>query len=481
MSGDWYCRIADRESGPLSSDEIRFLVERGKLAIKDEVRQGKEGAWKTIDSIAELEKLIYSSRRTATGNSPPGPDAIATERVQLPPRPVSPVSDDYIVSARKSSRLQGKRPPAVRHLQKNSSPNDENVLRKVAIGAGIVGGLFFILLLLLIFLLWLFSSGGVGSGSGGGLGTGNGTGIGSGTGSGEGSGSGSGKGAGSGQEIGDGSGQGSPGDASSSSADTNSTSQNQPAPQEPQPLNTQTQPSQPDEPQEPPKKVPPISLFMDPQLANPSPAPTTASKGGRGGGGGGGKKELSDAFKIDKKVKSVVFVIDRSSSMAGTNTSIVDIVKDRSNSISQNKLERVKAELIRAIDALDETQRFSVIFFNQDFMPMPSSMSKAGKLKLMNARNKEKQEAKEWISKVLPEGGTIPFPAMELAISAKPDLIVLLSDGEFAQDQVENILNDNRLRGKAKPKPINCIGLSENPRTLEEIANQSGGVYIFVK
>jgi hypothetical protein len=291
MNEDWYCKIADQESGPLSSDEIQFLLDRGKLAIKDEVRLGKEGTWRTIGSLEELKKPIHSPIRPVTGKSPLGPLAIPTSRVSEPPQSVTTIPEVHTVAARVSDISQVNHPPTLNHLQNTNPSNVADFRRQIAIGAGIGAGIFFILFLLLLLLLWGFASGG-------GKGTGNGTGTGSGSGTGEGSGSGSGRGDGSGNETGDGSGQGAHGTASPSPEESNSTSQAESIPQTPQSSSILPPSNQPVVREEPPKEEPPLSLFIDPRISNAQPANSASNRGqGMGGGGGGGGGDFEGRLK----------------------------------------------------------------------------------------------------------------------------------------------------------------------------------------
>jgi hypothetical protein len=291
MNDDWYCKIADRESGPLSSDEVRFLLDRGKLAVKDEVRLGKEGKWRTIGSVEALKTSKYSTTRPATGSPQPGPVAIPTPRVSAPPPASSSVSEDHIVASRESDVPQENHPPIPMHFQNVNRSDADDFRRQIAIGAGIGAGIFFMLLLLLVLLLWAFSSGG-------GKGTGNGDGIGSGSGTGEGSGTGSGSGGGSGNESGDGSGQGSQGETSPSPEESNSPSQTESVPEMPPTSNTLPPSDRPVAREEPPKEEPSLSLFIDPRMSNPQQANRASNRGqGMGGGGGGGGGDFEGRLK----------------------------------------------------------------------------------------------------------------------------------------------------------------------------------------
>jgi len=181
---------------------------------------------------------------------------------------------------------------------------------------------------------------------------------------------------------------------------------------------------------------------------------------GKSGGGSG-------IFKVGNRIGSsgsVVYVIDRSGSMG-----------------SDNRLERVKSELIAGINSLKSKQRFSVAFFDDQvwlFGHSPSSFSEfsSPKLTLMQATKKNKEEAVEWIRNMTIGGGTDPIPASILAIQAKPSLVMLLSDGEFPLSAVSQITNLNKSR-RGKTSRIDCIGLGESVETLQKIAKQNDGRY----
>ena len=178
-----------------------------------------------------------------------------------------------------------------------------------------------------------------------------------------------------------------------------------------------------------------------------------------------GLSGLSGLFKVDPNVKSVVYVIDKSGSMSGL------------------AIEAVKAELVQGISALKEEQRFGVLFFDHFAWPMlsPSGFVVTGQggggFHMLNATAENKRKVQGWVAGISAGGGTNPVPAMELAIRAKPDLVVLLSDGEFHPTSVEIITQQNHKARGAKGV-INCVGLAERIQTLFDIAGQNGpGIY----
>lgn len=174
---------------------------------------------------------------------------------------------------------------------------------------------------------------------------------------------------------------------------------------------------------------------------------------------------LSGLFKVDPSVESVVYVLDKSGSMGGT------------------PLNRVKAELVHGIRALKEEQKFGVIFYDNLAWPtmagqaqVVTAQMQSGSFSLMPATDTNKKNAENWLQQILGGGGTNPVPAMMMAIGPKPELIMLLSDGEFYPAAVTQITQENqRVRGSSGR--IDCVGLGERVQTLQDVAAQNGGRY----
>jgi Mg-chelatase subunit ChlD len=166
----------------------------------------------------------------------------------------------------------------------------------------------------------------------------------------------------------------------------------------------------------------------------------------------------ANPFLGDRDAKQVVFVIDKSGSMAG------------------GALERVIAALIEAIEALSETQEFQVIFFESSAMLHPSLHG------LVVANQSNKSSYSSWISKMRASGGTEPVEAVTAGLSANPERLVILSDGEFNPLYVDQITKFNRKNNTKKVTRIDCVGLVEQVESLKQIAQQNGpGIYYQAK
>jgi Mg-chelatase subunit ChlD len=145
-------------------------------------------------------------------------------------------------------------------------------------------------------------------------------------------------------------------------------------------------------------------------------------------------------------------------------------VIDCSDSMDGDPLMRVQRSLCDAIQRLGGNRKFAVIFFNSAPVLGPISH------RLTTASARTKREAVNWIQGVQPGGGTDPSDALFLALRLRPDRIVVLSDGEFSPDVVALVTQVNH---RAKPPiRIDCIGLTEDVKTLRDLAHQNAsGVY----
>ena len=155
-------------------------------------------------------------------------------------------------------------------------------------------------------------------------------------------------------------------------------------------------------------------------------------------------------YGIRAKGQVFIYVVDCSGSM-----------------IDEDRLIRAKAELRRTIMSLKEPQRFKVIFYNHEMIPMPGDLPLA-------ADWDSKERLLNWLRLIEPDGETDPRGAMSLALSLRPDAVFLLSDGAFPDGTAEAIAKKN-----SRKIPIHGIDLSggEGGDHLMRIARDSGGQY----
>jgi hypothetical protein len=155
-------------------------------------------------------------------------------------------------------------------------------------------------------------------------------------------------------------------------------------------------------------------------------------------------------FGIRAQGQFFIYVVDRSGSM-----------------IDDNRLVRAKSELRRSVTNLQHPQRFQIIFYNDQALPILGELPRSADLT-------SKSQMNHWLRLIEPDGGTDPKGALALALAQRPDAIFLLSDGEFPEGTVEAIAGKN-----PRKVPIHCVDLSggEAGDQLRRIARDSGGQY----
>ena len=184
---------------------------------------------------------------------------------------------------------------------------------------------------------------------------------------------------------------------------------------------------------------PPVRNLFAVPLPKPKPPPTQRRISALG----------ENPFMIAAKSESTVFVIDKSGSMDGM------------------AFARVCNTMLDAIAELEPEQEFAVVFFDDSAHPMKN-------WGLVGANESNLNEVEHFVRSISANGGTNPAPAMELALGLEPELIIVLSDGDFAPVLVDQISNRNRGRNQAE---IHTIGLNSNVPTLMALAKRNGGGY----
>jgi len=155
----------------------------------------------------------------------------------------------------------------------------------------------------------------------------------------------------------------------------------------------------------------------------------------------------------DDEARKIVYVVDRSGSMT-------------------DSIDYVKFELKRSIGELGEEKEFHVIFYSSGPpVEMPTR-------RLVNATDRNKQLAFEFIDVVIAQGETDPSKALERAFDVKPELIYLLTDGEFDKAIVGLV---KRLNAGGQVT-VHTIGFlyRMGEQVLKQIADENGGSYKFV-
>lgn len=145
-----------------------------------------------------------------------------------------------------------------------------------------------------------------------------------------------------------------------------------------------------------------------------------------------------------------------------------------------------RRELLGSIDFLKPNQRFYVIFFdaNPDFMRLTSSS--VDEPRSVEATAENKLALRRWAMQIQQDRGKNPYEVLEFALTLKPDVIFLLSDGEFTQ-RVEDLLHEkNRIKNLFGDNGPMCIVHTiayyseEGESRMRRIAEKNGGQYRYV-
>lgn len=214
-----------------------------------------------------------------------------------------------------------------------------------------------------------------------------------------------------------------------------------------------------------PDESPALDLDVQPPAAEleVGDAGSMPTLGGSAGGGGdlslGGGGATTSFMGISSRGTRFCYIVDISGSMS-----------------EANKLGAALRELSRSVDALPDFAYFHVLLFSSDvyFPSWQEAWSRA--------REHEVRRLLIWLDQISPGGGTSPMPAFQraFALETTPDVIFFLTDGQIPAGVATQVANLNR---GSRRCVINTIAFGD-PRSqdqLKEIANESGGLYRFVR
>jgi len=188
-----------------------------------------------------------------------------------------------------------------------------------------------------------------------------------------------------------------------------------------------------------------------------------SSLGGSGRGftpGGIGVGKSQTAFfgnRAKKGAESIVFIIDASTTMGQIG----------------KRFERALTELRSSIEKLTAGHRFNIIFFSDQALKWQEHMTVASP--------ENKRSALEFVESMreFKGSGTLPVPPMKQAMEDNPEVIFLLTDGDFLSDDSAELLAMCKEK-KIRVYPIG-FGDKVNEPLLQKLADQSGGLYTAAK
>ena len=129
--------------------------------------------------------------------------------------------------------------------------------------------------------------------------------------------------------------------------------------------------------------------------------------------GSAGKRGVTEFFGLRAEAETFVYVVDRSGSMDAAKEFAV-----------------AKREVLGSLATLGPKQRFQILFFSDAVKPMTERARRQDGFYFATGFNKTL--AGQFVSSVVPGGGTQPLNALEAALELKPDAIFFLTDGKRA-------------------------------------------------
>ncbi len=182
---------------------------------------------------------------------------------------------------------------------------------------------------------------------------------------------------------------------------------------------------------------------------------------------------VEEGFPVEN-FRRHVFVIDKSGSMRRSIS--------RSNSrhpwgdsknTGVDRMSVAKEALFKTLNGMTEEDEFYIVFFNNETDAMPVSA-------MLPATPDNINSISAWINSQEPGGRTRPSEALMQAFEQEPDVIWLLSDGEFSQ-RVHQLVQD---MNPSRTVRINTLGFGTEwffgSRSLRQLATENGGSFTLI-
>jgi Ca-activated chloride channel family protein len=184
---------------------------------------------------------------------------------------------------------------------------------------------------------------------------------------------------------------------------------------------------------------------------------TPASVASTGATTGSGLGPATTFFQVPAQGRSVVYVVDHSSSM-GTN----------------GRMELARRELLASLERLPESSSFQVIAYNRAVSPLRLD----GGGRLVSATTEHKRIAVQLLLALAPEGATDHLPALKQALALQPDVIYFLTDADdLRPEQVRALTQLNRGRTSIHTIEMNTSNARRADMPLHILARENRGVY----
>ncbi len=209
----------------------------------------------------------------------------------------------------------------------------------------------------------------------------------------------------------------------------------------------------------------------------PMGGPAAPSLGGAGAGagsglgsgfglGGGG----ATFFGLAAEGRRFVYIVDKSGSMStGWNATPGSLSVGRSS--GDTRWSRAVDELVKSIAKLPTVARFQAYLYDSGLSPPPWNED------WVPAGGRGRTRVQNWVSRIVPGGGTQPVDAIQSALRLQPppDAIFLLTDGEFPVEPALQVLQTMKEQGVRCPVHTVALGSQAGTDTLRELSRITGG------
>lgn len=152
---------------------------------------------------------------------------------------------------------------------------------------------------------------------------------------------------------------------------------------------------------------------------------------------------------------------------------------DRSTSMAGGPIRSAKAELLQSLQAIEETHRFHILFFNTRELPLDLS---GGKGRLAYGTDENKRRAAKFVASITAQGGTDRKLALDKALRQRPDVIFFLTDDDspMTPGEMAEVLAD-----AIGAVTIHAVEFGKGPdhkrhNFLVELAERTGGSRCYV-
>ncbi len=194
--------------------------------------------------------------------------------------------------------------------------------------------------------------------------------------------------------------------------------------------------------------------------------------------GTGSNRNGKQLGQLDGVVKDRPISFIQGGPAGGPVASRVVFLCDATGTMTGLKFDLLKKQLNQTVGNLQPVQNFNIVLF-------ADSGATAMNPSLAAGTPQNKRKAADFLQKFAPRGGTNPLPGVEMAFAMKPQVIFLLSDGEFDNlVSYDEVLDKIKTLNTGKNVRVYTILFGDrDPRaeqTLKTIAEDNGGVFRFV-